>query len=149
MAYASMKALFVTGLFYLGKNMASIFTKIIQGELPSFKIYEDEKVLSFLTLDQVNLGHCLVIPKQEIDYWIDVPEDLYLHVQKVAQKVGLAIQKATNCRKVFQAVIGLEVPHYHLHLIPGSAISDLNFARAQRYPDDQMKKIQSEIKAHL
>jgi histidine triad (HIT) family protein len=129
--------------------MASIFTKIINGELPSYKIYEDETVFAFLALDQVNLGHTLLIPKKETDYWIDVPEKDYLHLQKVALKIGQALQKATDCRKVFQTVVGLEVPHFHLHLIPAWTISDLDFKRAQRHSEGEMKEIQKKIMSHL
>ena len=125
--------------------MASVFTKILSGELPSYKIYEDDTVFSFLALDQVKLGHTLVIPKKEVDHWIDVPEKDYLHVQKVALRIGKAIQKATNCKKVFQTVIGLEVLHFHLHLIPGWQMSDLNFAHAKRHSAAEMKDIQKKI----
>ena len=135
--------------FFLEESMATVFTKILSGEFPSYKIYEDAVVFSFLALDQVNLGHALVIPKQEVDHWIDVPEKDYLHVQQVALKIGRAIQKATDCRKVFQTVIGLEVPHFHLHLIPGWQMSDLNFARAKRHTDAEMKEIQKKIMAAL
>ena len=129
--------------------MATVFTKILNGELPSYKIYEDELVFSFLALDQVTLGHTLIIPKNEIDHWIDVPEKDYLHVQQMALKIGRAVQKATACRKVFHTVIGLEVPHFHLHLIPGWQMSDLNFARAKRHPEAEMKEIQAKIRACL
>ncbi len=129
--------------------MATVFTKILNGELPSYKIYEDEVVFSFLALDQVKLGHALIIPKKEFDHWIDVPEKDYLHLQQVALKIGRAVQKATECRKVFQTVIGLEVPHFHLHLIPGWQMSDLNFAHAQRHSPEDMKQIQKKIIAQL
>ncbi len=129
--------------------MATVFTKILNGELPSYKIYEDEVVFSFLALDQVKLGHTLIIPKKEFDHWIDVPEKDYLHLQQVALKIGRAVQKATECRKVFQTVIGLEVPHFHLHLIPGWQMSDLNFAHAQRHSSEDMKQIQKKIIAQL
>ncbi len=125
--------------------MATVFTKILSGELPSYKIFEDDTVFSFLALDQVKLGHTLVIPKKEYDHWIDVPEIDYLHVQKVSLKIGKALQTATECRKVFQTVIGLEVPHFHLHLIPGWQMSDLNFAHAKRHSDIEMKQIQKKI----
>ncbi len=129
--------------------MASIFTKIIQGELPSYKIAEDELTIAFLALDQVNLGHTLVVPKVEIDHWWQVPEEVYHQVNLNAQKIGKAIMKATNCPRVGQMVAGFEVPHFHLHLIPAWSIPDLNFARARRYSDDEMRKIQSEITKNL
>ena len=112
--------------------MASIFTKIISGELPCYKIYEDEKVLSFLALDQVNLGHTLVICKEEINHWTEVPPEIYAHLHKVSQKIGKAILKASGAPRIGQMVAGFEVPHYHLHLIPAWSIPDLDFKRATR-----------------
>ncbi|MFP5520123.1 MAG: HIT family protein [Bdellovibrionia bacterium] len=125
--------------------MASVFTKIISGELPSYKIYEDDLVMAFLALDQVNLGHTLVISKEEINHWLDVPAETYTRVHLVSQKIGKAIKKATDCPRVGQIVAGFEVPHYHLHLIPAWSIPDLNFARAQKRSDEEMKKIQQAI----
>ncbi|KYG63290.1 HIT family protein [Bdellovibrio bacteriovorus] len=129
--------------------MASIFTKIISGELPSYKIYEDDHVLSFLALDQVNLGHTLVICKEEINHWTEVPAETYAHLHKISQKIGKAILKAAGSPRVGQIVAGFEVPHYHLHLIPAWSIPDLDFKRAQRRSDTEMKQIQNEIIKHL
>ena len=125
--------------------MASIFSKIINGELPSYKIHEDDLTFSFLALDQVNLGHTLVIPKQEINSWLDVPAEVYTRVHLNSQKIGHAIKQATQCPRVGQIVAGFEVPHYHLHLIPAWSIPDLNFSRAKRHSDEEMKKIQKAI----
>ncbi len=129
--------------------MASVFTKIIQGELPSFKVHEDELTFSFLALDQVNLGHTLVIPKKEVDHWFDVPKETYLQVQLNAQKIAKAIRKATGCPRVGIIVAGFEVPHYHVHLIPAWSIPDLSFSRAQRRGANEMDKIRNEIVANL
>lgn len=129
--------------------MPSIFTKIINKEIPCYKIFEDEHVIAFLDIEQVQRGHTLLVPKKEIDHWIDVPEQDYLHLQKVALKIGHALQKATNCRKVFQTVIGLEVPHFHLHLIPGNAMSDLNFSAKKKFSQEEMKQLQNEIVQQL
>jgi histidine triad (HIT) family protein len=125
--------------------MASIFTKIIQGELPCYKIHEDELTFSFLALDQVNLGHTLVIPKQEVNHWFEVPEKTYIAVQLNAQKIAKAIQKAAGCPRVGVMVAGFEVPHYHVHLIPAWSIPDLDFKRAQRRSEAEMKEIQKKI----
>ena len=125
--------------------MASIFTKIISGELPCYKIHEDEKTFSFLALDQVNLGHTLVIPKMEVNHWFDVPADVYTQVGINAQKIAKAIKEATGCPRVGTMVAGFEVPHYHLHLIPAWSIPDLDFKRAQRKSDQEMKQIQEKI----
>lgn len=129
--------------------MASVFTKIISGEFPCYKIYEDERVLSFLALDQVNLGHTLVICKEEINHWTEVPAETYAHLHKVSQKIGKAILKATGSPRIGQMVAGFEVPHYHLHLIPAWSIPDLDFKRAQRRSDSEMKQIQAEIIKNL
>lgn len=129
--------------------MASVFTKIIQGELPSYKIYEDDLIIAILALDQVNLGHTLVIPKEEVNHWWQVPEKTYTHLQLVSQKIGKAMMKATGCPRVGQIVAGFEVPHYHLHMIPAWSIPDLTFTRAQRKSDDEMRKIQNEIIKNL
>lgn len=129
--------------------MASIFTRIIQGELPSYKIYEDELIFAFLALDQVNPGHTLVIPKQEINSWLDVPSDVYARLHHVSQKIGGAIKKYSACPRVGQMVAGFEVPHYHLHLIPAWGIPDLDFRRAKKLSPEEMKNIQEGILAHL
>ena len=129
--------------------MASVFTKIIRGELPCYKIYEDEEILSFLAMDQVDLGHTLVICKEEINHWTEVPPETYAHLHKVSQKIGKAILKASGSPRVGQIVAGFEVPHYHLHLIPAWSIPDLDFKRAQRRSEEEMKKVQAEIIKHL
>lgn len=129
--------------------MASIFTKIIQNELPAYRVHEDELTLSILALDQINLGHVLVIPKLEVNHWTDVPEKIFLQVQSNALKIGSAIRKATGCPRVLTAAIGFEVPHYHLHLIPAWSMADLNFAKATRRNEAEMKEILEKLRAHL
>lgn len=125
--------------------MPSVFTKIIQGELPAYKIYEDDLVLSFLAIDQVNLGHTLVICKEEINHWTEVPQSTYAHLHKVSQKIGKAILQASGAPRVGQIVAGFEVPHYHLHLVPAWSIPDLDFKRATRRSEQEMKDIQNKI----
>jgi len=127
----------------------SVFTKIINGELPSFKIHEDDLTISILTIEPIALGHTLVITKQEINSWLDVPAEIYTRVHLNSQKIGHAIKKATGCPRVGQIVAGFEVPHYHLHLIPAWSIPDLNFARAQKRSQDEMLKIQTEMLKYL
>lgn len=129
--------------------MASVFTKIISGELPCYKIHEDEKTISFLALDQVNPGHVLVVPKLEVNHWFDVPSDIYTQVGLNAQKIAKAIQKATGCPRVGQMVAGFEVPHYHLHLIPAWSIPDLDFKKAKKLSSEDMKSIQEKIIQNL
>ncbi len=127
----------------------SVFTKIIQGEAPCYKIYEDELTFSFLALDQINPGHTLVIPKREINHWVDVPEIDYLRVHQNALKIGNAIHLATKSKRVLTATVGFEVPHFHLHLIPAWSMEDLNFKKAKRLSPEEMTKIQQEILKNL
>ncbi|MFN7728779.1 MAG: HIT family protein [Bdellovibrio sp.] len=129
--------------------MASIFTKIISGELPSYKIHEDELTMTILTIEPIHLGHCLVIPKQEVNHWFDVPEAAYLQVQLNAQRVARAIKAATGCSRVLTAAIGFEVQHYHLHLIPAWSMADLNFSKASKRSETEMKDIQAKIQEAL
>lgn len=129
--------------------MASVFTKILQGELPAYRVFEDELTIAILALDQINLGHVLVIPKQEVNHWTDVPKETFERVQTNAQKIGKAILKATGCARVLTAAIGFEVPHYHLHLIPAWSMADLNFSKATRRTEAEMTEILTKIKAGL
>ncbi len=129
--------------------MASVFTKIINGELSSYKIHEDELTFSFLALDQVNLGHVLVIPKQEVNHWFDTETEAFVRVQLNSQRIAKAIKKSTDCPRVGIMVAGFEVPHYHVHLIPAWSIPDLDFKKARRFSDLEMKSIQAKIIAAL
>lgn len=129
--------------------MASVFTKVINGEIPAYKIHEDELTISILTIEPINLGHALVIPKQEINHWFDVPEAAYQQVQLNAQKIAKAIREATKCPRVLTAAIGFEVQHYHLHLIPAWSMDDLNFKKAQKRSEPEMNEILQKIRAAL
>ncbi|HEX7673568.1 MAG TPA: HIT family protein [Bdellovibrio sp.] len=129
--------------------MSSVFTQIIQGKLPCYKIYEDEKVIAFLALDQISLGHTLLICKDEIDHWLDVPLDLYEYLHGVSIKIGRAIQRATGSTRVGQMVMGFEVPHYHLHLIPAWQMADIDYKRAKRRSPEEMHEIQTKIYREL
>lgn len=132
--------------------MASIFTKIINGELPGRFVWKDEKAVVFLTINPVKPGHVLVVPREEVDHWIDLDSALAAHLMVVAQAVGKAIQKAFEPVKVGSALVGIEVPHVHIHLIPIDAISDLDFGRANPNPrpedlDAAAEKIRAELRA--
>lgn len=129
--------------------MASVFTRIMQGELPCYKIFEDEYTFSLLALDQVNLGHCLVVPKLEVDHFFEVPEPYYTRVQQNAQRIAKAMRKATGCPRVGVMIAGFEVNHYHMHLIPAWGIPDLSFSRAQKRSAEEMQKIQKLIIENL
>lgn len=125
--------------------MASIFTKIIQGDLPCYKIHEDDLTFSLLALDQVNLGHVLVVPKQEVNHWFDTPPKTMIQIGLNSQIIAKAIKSVTDCPRVGVLVAGFEVPHYHVHLIPAWSIPDLDFKKARRYPAEEMVLIQEKI----
>jgi histidine triad (HIT) family protein len=129
--------------------MASIFTKIINGELPCYKIYEDQLTFAFLALDQVNLGHTLVIPKKEVNHFFETPEPDYSAVWKTAKMVSQAIKTATNSPRVGIMVAGFEVQHFHVHLIPAWSIPDLSFSRAKKHSPEEMNQIMNAIVKNL
>ncbi len=110
--------------------MATLFTKIIQGEIPGRFVWRDERCAAFLSIHPLSPGHTLVVPIEEIDHWLDLPADLMAHLSEVAQKIGQAQQKAFNPVKVGLMIAGLEVPHVHLHVVPIQREGDLNFANA-------------------
>ena len=107
--------------------MSSVFTKIIHGELPSYKIAEDDKFYAFLDINPLREGHTLVIPKHEIDYFFDINDDLLQEYMLFSKRVAKAIEKSVPCLRVGLTVIGLEVPHAHIHLIPIEKIMDMSF----------------------
>lgn len=125
--------------------MASIFTRIIAGELPSFKVYEDEHVFAFLDINPIFVGHTLIVPKVEVDYFADVPEPHYSAVFRTAKRLAPAIQDATGCKRVGLTVIGLEVPHFHLHLVPMWQVGDLNFRNSRKADPAELKKMHAEL----
>ena len=129
--------------------MSSVFTKIINNELPAYKIFENDKIISFLTIEPIQLGHCLVIPKTETDHWMDVQDDEYLEVYKQAKVIARAIRSATGSSRVAQAVVGLEVSHFHLHLIPMWEPSDLDFKKSKASKKEEMKEMQDKILSYL
>lgn len=107
--------------------MPSIFSKIINGEIPSFKIAEDEKHIAFLDINPLTKGHTLVVPKKEVDYIFDLEDNELAALHLFAKKVAVAIKKSVSCTRVGVTVIGLEVPHAHIHLIPFKKMSEMNF----------------------
>ena len=129
--------------------MATLFTRIIQGEIPAHKILENDKYLAFLDLRPVNPGHTLVIPKQEVDYIFDMEDDLLEGLMVFAKKVAKGIKKAFPCKKVGVMVAGIEVPHAHVHLIPINSVGDLNFARAQAATPEALAATAAKIRANL
>jgi histidine triad (HIT) family protein len=130
--------------------MASIFTKIVAGEIPCYKIAETENCLAFLDVFPLVHGHVLVIPKKEIDYIFDVDDQLLSEMHLFSKKIAAAIGKAIPCRRVGVAVIGLEVPHAHIHLVPMNSISDINFSREKLKPTPaELESVADKIRAAL
>lgn len=130
--------------------MASIFTKIINGELPSYKIAENENAIAFLDISPLNEGHTLVVPKMEVDYLFDLPKDEYTALWVFAKEVSHAIGKAIPCERVGVAVIGLEVPHAHIHLVPIDNVSDIDFSRPKlSFNEEQFLTTLKKIKSNL
>lgn len=111
--------------------MSSIFTKIIKGDIPAHKVAENEKFLAFLDINPLALGHTLVIPKIEVDYIFDLEDNVYLELLAFSKKVAKAIDATIECERIGVSVIGLEVPHAHVHLVPINTIGDLNFSKVR------------------
>jgi histidine triad (HIT) family protein len=126
--------------------MASLFTKIVNGEIPAWKVAEDENFLAFLDIFPVAKGHTLVIPKKEVDYLFDLDNETYVGLQLFAKKVAIGIQKAIPCQKVGVMVLGLEVPHAHIHLVPMQSEADLlNFSKKLSFTKEEMAEITAAI----
>lgn len=130
--------------------MSSIFTKIINGDIPAYKIAENEKFFAFLDIFPLKKGHTLVIPKQETDYIFDLDNDLLQEYILFAKKIAIAIEKAIPCKRIGMTVIGLEVPHAHIHLVPLDDIGDLNFSNPKlKFSDEEFKEIAKTISENL
>ena len=112
--------------------MPTLFTRIIEGELPGTFVWRDEVCVAFLSINPLRRGHTLVVPKQEIDHWIDCPPELSEHLFGVARDIGHALQNAFHPTRVGLMIAGLEVPHLHIHLVPMDGVNDLDFANAAR-----------------
>jgi len=126
--------------------MASIFSKIISDEIPAYKILENENFLAFLDIFPLAKGHVLVIPKKEIDYLFDIFSDEYGELWKFAQQVAKAMDKVIDCKRIGVAVIGLEVPHAHIHLVPLNNVSDINFERPKlSFSEEEMDEVAQRI----
>ena len=122
--------------------MATIFTKIVNGEIPAYKVAEDENYLAFLDIFPVAKGHVLVIPKKEVDYLFDLEDELFTGLQLFAKKVAVGLKKAIPCEKVGVLVLGLEVPHAHIHLVPMQNEADLlNFSEKKKFTPDEFNEI--------
>ena len=130
--------------------MSSVFSKIVKGEIPSYKIAEDENYFAFLDISPLAKGHTLVIPKKETDYIFDIEDKEHMGLWNFAKRIAKAVGAAVPCKRVGVAVIGLEVPHAHIHLIPMNKVSDMNFANPKlSFPAYEMQQVADAIKAKL
>lgn len=125
--------------------MASIFSKIIAGEIPCYKVAEDENYFAFLDINPVMPGHTLVVPKHEVDYIFNLDEEEYAGLTKFARRVARCMKQVIECKKIAVAVLGLEVPHAHIHLIPISKEGDMSFSNKMTLPADEMAAIAKKI----
>lgn len=130
--------------------MASIFTRIVNGEIPAYKVAEDENYLAFLDVFPTAKGHTLVIPKKEVDYLFDLDDETYAGLQAFAKKVAVGLKEAVPCIKVGVMVLGLEVRHAHIHLVPMQSEKDLlHFSDKTKFPPEEMEALAKQISEHI
>ena len=129
--------------------MSSIFTKIIKGEIPCYKIAEDENFFAFLDINPNAKGHTLCVPKQEIDKIFDIEDDLYLGLMQFSKKIAIALEKTVPCKRIGMAVIGLEVPHAHVHLIPLNEMGEMTFKHKVSLTKEEFETLAKNIQANL
>ncbi len=129
--------------------MSSIFTKIVNGEIPCYKVAEDANFLAFLDVNPNAAGHTLCIPKQEIDKLFEIPDDLYLGLMAFSKKVAVALEKTVPCERIGMSVIGLEVPHAHVHLIPIKAMDEMRFVNKVKLSPEEMQDLANKIQANF
>lgn len=123
----------------------TIFSRIIAGEIPSYKIYEDDMVYAFLDIHPHTRGHTLVVPKLEVDYFVDLPADYATALMTASQMISKALDQAIGCKRTQLMIAGRDVPHTHIHLIPSDSIEDIRTSDILTFSDDDMKKIQEKI----
>jgi histidine triad (HIT) family protein len=129
--------------------MASIFTKIINGEIPCFKIAENEDFIAFLDVNPNTKGHTLCVPKQEIDKIFDLDKNYYLALMDFSRTIAIALEKSIPCKRIGMSVIGLEVPHTHVHLIPLNEMDEIRFSNKVKISPEEMQEIANKIKYNL
>jgi len=129
--------------------MSTIFTKIINGEIPAYKITEDDNFIAFLDVNPNAKGHTLCIPKQEINKIFDMDEELYLGLMKFSRKVAIALEKTVPCKRVGVAVVGLEVPHAHVHLIPLNEMDEMRFVNKVKLEREEFEELAKAIASNL
>ncbi|GAB2760906.1 HIT family protein [Salinimicrobium soli] len=129
--------------------MPTIFTKIINGEIPAYKVAENDKFLAFLDIRPNAKGHTLCIPKEEVNKLFDLDEDTYMELMAFSRKVAKGLEKAVDCKRVGVAVVGLEVPHVHVHLIPLNSMGDMDFSRNLSFSEEEFQQIADDIKSKI
>ena len=129
--------------------MSSIFTKILRGDLPCYKIDENDDCFAFLDINPNSRGHTLCILKKEIDYIFDLSSEDYQKLMNFSRKIAIVLKKSVNCKRIALSVVGLEVPHVHVHLIPLESMSDMNFDRSIKLDDNEFKSLVEKIKSNL
>ncbi|TDX14058.1 HIT family protein [Flavobacterium sp. S87F.05.LMB.W.Kidney.N] len=129
--------------------MSSIFTKIVNGEIPAYKIAEDDKYLAFLDVNPNAKGHTLCIPKQEIDKIFDMEEEDYLGLMKFSKKIAAALEKTVPCKRIGIAVVGLEVPHAHVHLVPLNEMDEMRFQNKVSLSKEEFEALAKDIQSNL
>ena len=129
--------------------MPTLFTKIINGEIPAYKVAENDDFLAFLDIRPNAKGHTLCIPKKEENKIFDLEEETYQELMRFSRKVAIALEKAISCKRVGMAVVGLEVPHVHVHLIPLNAMSDMDVSNSLSFSEEEFQQIANDIKAQL
>ncbi|MDR9456002.1 MAG: HIT family protein [Salegentibacter sp.] len=129
--------------------MATLFSKIAQGEVPAYKIAEDSQFLAFLDINPNAKGHTLCIPKKEVDKIFDLEEEVYQELMRFSRKVAIALEKTVPCKRVGMAVVGLEVPHVHVHLIPLNSMKDMDFSNSVKMSDEEFEKLAESIHVNL
>lgn len=129
--------------------MPTIFTKIVNGEIPAYKVAETDKFLAFLDVRPNVKGHTLCIPKEEVNKLFDLDEETYMELMAFSRKVAKGIEKTVPCKRIGMAVVGLEVPHVHVHLIPLNSMGDMNFAQTVSLSEEEFESLAREIKANI
>lgn len=129
--------------------MSSIFTKIINGELPAYKIAENDQFLAFLDINPNAKGHTLCIPKQEINKIFDMEEEHYVELMKFSRKIAKALEQAVPCQRIGMSVVGLEVPHVHVHLIPLQTMDDIRFSKKESLSPAEFEEIVKKVQQYL
>ena len=129
--------------------MASIFTKIIKREIPGHFVWEDDLCFSIMTIQPIKQGHLMVIPKEEVDHWDDVPETTATHLMAVSQKIAKAIKAVIPCKRIGVSIVGIEVPHTHIHLMPMDTTADMDFKNSQEMSHDLLADTATSIREIL